>query len=75
MFEYEMSQTRSAGLRRQADQWRMADVAAKAARELQRSERRVLRSSGGRPPVPPREARGLGIVGQALRAVRPRSAV
>jgi hypothetical protein len=43
MFEYEMSQTRSADLRRQADEWRMADVAAKAARELQRSERRVTK--------------------------------
>lgn len=61
MFEYEMSQTRSADLRREADQWRMADVAAKAARELQRSERRVSK-------------RNQRSVRQALRAMRPRNA-
>jgi hypothetical protein len=61
MFEYEISQTRSADLRREADQWRMADVAAKAARELQRSERRVTK----------RKQRS---VRQALRAMRPRNA-
>jgi len=61
MFEYEMSQTRSADLRRQADEWRLADVAAKAARELQRSERRVTK----------RKQRS---VRQALRAMRPRNA-
>jgi hypothetical protein len=61
MFEYEMSQTRSADLRRQADQWRMADVAAKAARELQRSERRVSK----------RKQRS---VRQALESMRPHNA-
>ena len=61
MFEYEMSQTRSADLRRQADEWRLADVAAKAARELQRSERRVNK----------RKQRS---VRQALQAMRPHNA-
>jgi hypothetical protein len=61
MFEYEISQTRSADLRREADQWRMADVAAKAARELQRSERRVSK----------RKQRS---VRQALQAMRPHNA-
>ncbi|WP_329311937.1 hypothetical protein [Streptomyces sp. NBC_01262] len=61
MFEYEISQTRSADLRREADQWRMADVAAKAARELQRSERRVSK-------------RKQRTVRQALRAMRPHNA-
>ncbi|WP_405722765.1 hypothetical protein OG607_13075 [Streptomyces sp. NBC_01537] len=61
MFEYEMSQMRSADLRRQADEWRIADVAAKADRELQRSERRVNK----------RKQRS---VRQALQAMRPHNA-